>query len=152
MMTVIPAPEAQSIAADDDSDIGIRRQFRAMKARLQELETLYASRFKHQVPTATSIKAKPIKQCRLHLHVVVHDHAAIVECADCHAPLDPLHVLREFAHEERHFADQLEHLRQEKANLRKEIEALKKQKAALRSGVRRAGGTPIEPWQIKEDG
>lgn len=143
-----------SIASDDDSDIGIRRQWKQMRARLAELERLYASRFQYQVPTTTiAVRDTALgAKCQLHLHVKVSMHAARVECADCGAPLDPLQVLREFAREERHFADQLEHLRQEKANLGKEIEALKKQKQNLRNQVRKAGGTPVERWQLKEQG
>lgn len=146
--------EPGSVAADDDTDIGRARQFKAMKARLLELERLYASRFQYQVPTTTiAVRDTALgAKCQLHLHVKVSMHAARVECADCGAPLDPLQVLREFACEERHFADQLEHLRQEKADLGKEIEALKKQKQNLRNQVRRAGGKPIGRWQIKDGG
>jgi len=142
-----------SIVTDDESDVGIRRQFRAMKARLLELEHLYASKFRHQVPTAIALTRPGYLdgKCKFHLHVKVDMHKAIVECADCGAPLDLLQVLREFANEERHFADQLEHLRQEKANLGTEVEALKKQKQNLRNQVRRAGGKPIERWKIKDE-
>lgn len=143
-----------SIVTDDESDVGIRRQFKAMKARLLELEHLYASRHQYQVPTATRVK-KPSYfdgKCKLHLHIEVDMHSAVVECADCGVPLDPLQVLREFAREERHFADQLEHLREEKAALAKEVAELKKQRLSLRGAVRKAGGKPIERWQIKDEG
>lgn len=144
--------QPSSIATDDESDVGIRRQFRTMKARLLELERLYSSRFQYQVPTTTILQRESLvgSKCKFHLHVKVSMHSAIVECADCKAPLDALQVLREFARDERHFADQLEHLRQEKADLHKEIEALKKQKQNLRNAVRKAGGKPIERWQLKD--
>lgn len=144
----------ESIVTDDESDVGIRRQWKAMKARLLELEHLYASRFQFQVPTATSV-TKPSfldGKCSLHLRVKVSMHKAVVECSDCGAPLDPLQVLREFARGERHFANQLEHLRQEKANLGMEVEALKKQKQNLRGQIRKAGAKPLERWQLKDEG
>jgi len=153
MLTVDNRPPSITDGSEDESDIGIRRQFRAMKARLAELEHLYASRYQHQVPTTTRVGGTHLGgKCQIHMHVVVDMHAAVVECADCGAPLDPLQVLREFAREERHFADQFEHLRKEKADLGTEIEALKKQKQNLRNAVRKAGGKPIERWQIKDGG
>jgi len=74
----------------------------------------------------------------------------LVECAVCHEELDPLEVLREYVREERQFAQCLEHLRDETSELRREVEALKKQKAALRAAVRKAGGEPIESWQVRD--
>lgn len=147
-----PSGPAISSSSDDDSDIGIRRQFKTMRARLVELEKLYATRFQHQVPTATSVKKQPLgERCKFHLHVIVYNHADRVECATCEEPLSPIAVLREFANQERHFADQLEHLRQEKAALGQEVEALKKQRNALRSAVRKAGGKPVERWDLRKD-
>lgn len=141
-----------SISTDDESDIGIRRQFRAMKSRLAELEGV-AARFADRVPTATSLLRQPIGQrCGFHLHVVVYEHSKRVECADCKEPLDPLDVLRQFARAERSFADTLDHLLKQRTDLNREIEALKKQKQSLRNAVRKAGGKPIERWQIKEPG
>jgi hypothetical protein len=149
---LIPIDNQPPSIDSDESDLGRVREFRRMKARLSELETLYASRFKFQVPTATSIKQQPLeKRCSQHLHVVVSLHAARVECAECGEPLDPIDVLRQFANTERTFADSLEHLREERSALFKEIEALKKQKQNLRNSIRKAGARPIERWQIKDE-
>ena len=133
---------------DDEDDSPQAREFRRMKARLEELELLCVSLAPERVPTATSWNDQ---RCSFHLHVIVHEHAAIVECSQCHQPLDPLEVLRQFAKRERRFADSLEHLRKEQRDLLKQIEALKKQRNSLRSAVRRVGGTPLEPWDLKDE-
>lgn len=144
-------PEAPS---SDESDIGIRRQFKAMRTRLQELELLYATRFRHQVPVSISeLKTEHGLKCGFHQHVTVSMITPSVQCGACGEELDPLDVLRQFTKEERSFAFTLEHLRKETADLRAEVVALKKQKAALRTAVRKAGGKPIENWQVRrEDG
>lgn len=151
MTIIVPPPKPSSISSDDESDIGIRREYKRMKGRLAELERLYATGARNRVPTATSVQQPPLgAKCEFHLHVIVNTHSAEVTCSDCGAPLEPLQVLREFATEERQFAQNLEHLRREKAELHKEIEALKKQRLAMRAKVRKAGGRPLERWEIPE--
>lgn len=136
-------------AAEDVDDLGRMRELKRMRARLSELETLYASRFRFQVPTALSTREQ-VKRCSVHPHVVVDDHAAKVTCSECGAQLDPLDVLRQFARHERSFAFTLEHLRHEKDGLTKEITELKRQKSQLRSAIRKAGGKPVESWHIRQ--
>lgn len=141
-----------SIDSDDESDIGIRRQHRAMKTRLAELELLYSTRFRFQVPTAiTEAESKHGPRCGLHRHVVVSMRTPLVRCAQCGESLDALDVLREFTREERTFAFALEHLRQERSDLAKEVAALKKQRQNLRNAVRKAGGKPVERWNLGEE-
>lgn len=135
----IDQPEAPT---SDESDIGIRRQFKAMQTRLQELELLYATRFKHQVPVSISELETKHMRCGFHQHVTVSMRTSIVRCTKCGEALDPLDVLRQFTKEERTFAFTLEYLRKETTDLRAEVAALKKQKAALRAAVRKAGGEP----------
>jgi len=140
-----------TITSDDESDIGRAREFKRMKARLQELETLLASQLRFDVPTSTTAKRQPLdKCCHFHLHVIVYMDQARVECRACGAFLDPLDVLRQFANRERNFADTLKHLREERDRLGKEIVALKKQRNSLRSQVRKKGGVPVEPWHIED--
>lgn len=129
-----PAPSS------DESDIGIRRQFKAMRARLQELEALYAGRFRYQVPTALTereIGPHGLK-CGFHPHVTISMRTPTVRCTVCDTRLDPIEVLRDFARDERNFAHTLEHLRTERATLSKEVEDLKRQRANLRAQIKRA--------------
>lgn len=136
-------------SSDEDSDIGKAREFKRMKSRLAELELMYSTRFQFQVMTALTERRRSLARCGIHPHIIVDDHSNRVECAECGEEMDPIDVLRQFANQERTFAHQLEHLRKEKSDLGVEVEALKKQKAALRSAVRKLGGTPVERWQIK---
>lgn len=130
-------PESPS---SDDSNIGIRRQFRQMKARLEELELLYATRFRHQVPTSSSAvpEVHGGSRCGFHPHVIVSMKRPSVTCSTCGVTLDALDVLREYARGERAFAHTLEHLRQEHTRLSKEIDHLKRARANLRSQIKRA--------------
>jgi cell division protein FtsB len=74
----------------------------------------------------------------LHPHVVVDEHAPVVECAVCKERLDPLVVLRQYAKQEKHFMWNLRSLRDEKAKLAAEVEALKKERSNVRAQVKRA--------------
>ena len=133
------SPGSIAAADGDDSDIGIRRKYKAMQRRLVELETLYATRFRNQVPTATTeLKSKHGLACGFHPHVSVSMNTPEVECTACGKQLDPLEVLRQFARNERQFAHQLEHLRNEREKLQQEIAELKRQRSNLKQQVKRA--------------
>lgn len=128
-----------TIESDDESDIGMRRQYRVIKARVAELELLHATRFRFQVPTATTeAETKHGLRCGFHPHVVVSQTTPHVSCAVCGEELSPLDVLRQFSIEERNFAMGLEHLRREAADLRVAVERLKRERQNLRAAVKRA--------------
>jgi hypothetical protein len=130
---------ADVASTDDDSDIGMRLKYKSMQRRLVELETLYASRFRNQVPTATAeLKSEHGIKCGLHPHVSVSMTTPEVRCTACKKLLDPLDVLRQFANRERQFSHTLEHLRNERDKLEKDVEELKRQRSNLRAQVKRA--------------
>lgn len=108
------------------------------RARLEELEALYASCFRYQVPTTIR---DPVEQhgykCGSPPNIIVSERTSLVACAVCGAPLDPLDILRQYTRKERQFAFTLERLRQERSELGTEVEQLKTLRSRLRSDIKR---------------
>lgn len=142
IMFSIPAEVPKGPADVDDSDIGVRRENKRLRARLVELETMVKTRLGRVVPTSTTMpqdfEEKHGLKCGFHPNVIVSMKTPRVECAVCGEKLDALDVLREFARHERHFAQTLEHLRKETSELRAEVPKLKRTLSDLRSRIKRA--------------
>lgn len=137
----VPVDHPTAPAADDDNELGWRRERTKIRARMAELELVVATRLAYLVPTSTSTplatQEKHGLRCGMHPHVRVSMRTPRVECAVCGTLLDPLDVLREYAKHERNFAHTLEHLRAEKAELTAEVDRLRRQRSSLRSQVKK---------------
>lgn len=93
------------------------------------------------------------EMCKYHLHIVVDEHAPVVECSDCGTVLDAHQVLLQLATQERTFRSWTEHYIKERHELHAECEALRKLKARLRADCRKVDKkAPVERWQLKEQG
>lgn len=74
--------------------------------------------------------------------ILIDEDCWVVKCEACGERLDPVEVLRQYAHEERAFVADLQHLRAERERLARDIEQLKRQRVYLRKKVRKDGGDP----------
>lgn len=116
-------------------EIAWRRELRGLRVRVAQLE---AERSAALNPAVRITSGEHGPQCGIPCPVLVDERAPEVTCESCGVRLDPIDVLRSFAHSERNFCFQLEHLRKERADLAKEIAKLKAMRLRLRSDVRKA--------------
>lgn len=118
-----------------DDEIAWRRELKQLRVRVVQLE---AERGFTQRP---SIDGKRLEahgyQCGRPCGVTVSENTPRVECSACGTKLDPVEVLRDYAHHERNFCYSLEHLRKERAELLAGNAKLKALRLRLRGQARK---------------
>lgn len=141
-MLVIPAPTEGAPSTEVD-EIAWRRELKQLRVRVGQLE---AERKTRLDPALTNKRdGKHGFQCGSPCGVLVYDKEPVIECAACGAKLDPIEVLRDFAHHERNFCYSLEHLRKERSDLSSEIKKLKSLRQRLRADARKLLPDPVVP-------
>lgn len=128
-----------------------QRELDALKTRVQELERVVSqAKLRRRVDAPDQLVidvAKDDCSCPAKLFSV-YEQQGIVVCRTCEAVWSPVAALLALAKDVSRLSAQATWARTERDKLHAEVEELKRQKANLRAGVRRAGGTPIESWQI----
>lgn len=148
MNLTIPLPaEGEPVVSDE---IAWRRELKQLRVRVAQLEQ------ERGIRQAPSIDAKRSDvhgyQCGMPCPVVVDEKLPRVECATCGSKLDPVDVLRDYAHHERNFCYSLTHLRKERQDLGEEIKKLKALRQRLRADARKLlPDPPVRPGQRKWD-
>lgn len=137
-----PPATVELIPADD---LGKAREIRALRAQRDDLERQLAEAREKMATTVTPTlrmmqKTEHGYQCGTHPHVLVDDKADLVECAECHAPLTAIEVLRSLARREINLVSSLSSLHAEQKRLAEEVLALQKKKQSLQSDIRKREG------------
>lgn len=118
-----------------DDEIAWRRELKQLRVRVVQLE---AERGIAQRPSLGLERSKEHGyQCGMPCGVTVSENTPRVECSACGTKLDPVQVLRDYAHHERNFCYSLEHLRKEQAKLLAENDKLKALRLRLRAQARK---------------
>jgi hypothetical protein len=149
-LTPAGPPEEHVCPGPDPGVISLakERTLRDLQAANERLRATVAELERGQASLTVGEVTKHGLSCGLrHPHVVVDNHAPVVECAVCHERLDPLEVLRQFANGERLFASWNKAMRCERDKLVEHIAKLKRQRQNLKAQIRRAGGKPAEEWE-----
>lgn len=126
------------------------RELRDLRARNAALEDLVQSYKTGTKLTSELTSRNPYEEehgykCGFHSRVIVSMETKSVTCQVCHAELEPIDVLREFANNERRFVESFNGLVEERKKMMAEVQKLKDQRSSLRSQIKKKGGK-VDPW------
>jgi len=126
-------PHPSDVSPVEGDEVAWRRELKQLRIRVMQLEVENKGR---QEPSLKIKKGEHGPGCGHPNAVYVFDDEPRVECQACGTKLDPIVVLRQYAHHERHFCYSLEHLRKEQRDLAAEIKKLKALRSRLRGDAR----------------